>query len=104
LDFENAARLRDQLQAVERLDEQQKAVLAAGDMDIVGYAADNFSVCLQLFFVRAGKLIGRKEFFLPVGDPEPEVVAAFVKQYYYQDDVFIPKEILLSALPEAGEG
>jgi excinuclease ABC subunit C len=103
LDFENAARLRDQLQAVERLDEQQKAVLAAGDMDIVGYAADNFSVCLQLFFVRAGKLIGRKEFFLPVGDPEPEVVAAFVKQYYYQDDVFIPKEILLSALPEAGE-
>ena len=103
LDFENAARLRDQLQAVERLDEQQKAVLAAGDMDIVGYAADNFSVCLQLFFVRAGKLIGRKEFFLPVGDPEPEVVAAFVKQYYYQEDVFIPKEILLSALPEAGE-
>ncbi|MCH4157078.1 MAG: excinuclease ABC subunit UvrC [Acidaminococcaceae bacterium] len=103
LDFENAARLRDQLQAVERLDEQQKAVLAAGDMDIVGYAADNFSVCLQLFFVRAGKLIGRKEFFLPVGDPEPEVVAAFVKQYYYQDEVFIPKEILLSSLPEAGE-
>lgn len=103
LDFENAARLRDQLQAVERLDEQQKAVLGAGDMDIVGYAADNFSVCLQLFFVRAGKLIGRKEFFLPVGDTEPEVVAAFVKQYYYQEDIFIPKEILLSVLPEASE-
>ena len=103
LDFENAARLRDQLQAVERLDEQQKAVLGAGDMDIVGYAADNFSVCLQLFFVRAGKLIGRKEFFLPVGDTEQEVVAAFVKQYYYQEDIFIPKEILLSVLPEASE-
>ena len=103
LDFENAARLRDQLQAVERLDEQQKAVLGAGDMDIVGYAADNFSVCLQLFFVRAGKLIGRKEFFLPVGDTEQEVVAAVVKQYYYQEDIFIPKEILLSVLPEASE-
>ena len=103
LDFENAARLRDQLQAVERLDEQQKAVLGDGDMDIVGYAADNFSVCLQLFFVRAGKLIGRKEFFLPVGDTEQEVVAAFVKQYYYQEDIFIPKEILLSVLPEASE-
>ena len=103
LDFENAARLRDQLQAVERLDEQQKAVLGAGDMDIVGYAADNFSVCLQLFFVRAGKLIGRKEFFLPVGDTEQEVVAAFVKQYYYQEDIIIPKEILLSVLPEASE-
>lgn len=103
LNFENAARLRDQLQAVERLDEQQKAVLDAGDLDIVGYAADSFSVCLQLFFVRAGKLIGRKEFFLPVGDTEQEVIAAFLQQYYDQEDIFIPKEIFLSTLPEAGE-
>lgn len=103
LNFENAARLRDQLQAVERLDEQQKAVLDAGDLDIVGYAADSFSVCLQLFFVRAGKLIGRKEFFLPVGDTEQEIIAAFLQQYYDQEDIFIPKEIFLSTLPEAGE-
>ena len=103
LNFENAARLRDQLQAVERLDEQQKAVLDAGDLDIVGYAADSFSVCLQLFFVRAGKLIGRKEFFLPVGDTEQDVIAAFLQQYYDQEDIFIPKEIFLSTLPEAGE-
>lgn len=47
--FEAAARYRDQLQAVERLEESQKAVLEGGDMDIVGYAADAFSVCLQVF-------------------------------------------------------
>lgn len=99
--FEAAARYRDQLQAVERLEESQKAVLEGGDMDIVGYAADTFSVCLQVFFVRGGKLIGRKDFMLPAeGEPETAVIAAFLKQYYNGEDVFLPKEVLVSHLPE----
>lgn len=102
--FEAAARYRDQLQAVERLEESQKAVLEGGDMDIVGYAADAFSVCLQVFFVRGGKLIGRKDFMLPAeGEPEAAVIAAFLKQYYNGEDVFLPKEVLVSHLPEEEE-
>lgn len=102
--FEAAARYRDQLQAVERLEESQKAVLEGGDMDIVGYAADTFSVCLQVFFVRGGKLIGRKDFMLPAeGEPEAAVIAAFLKQYYNGEDVFLPKEVLVSHLPEEEE-
>ncbi len=103
LRFEEAARCRDQIRALERLEEQQKAVLAAGDMDIIGYGADDFSVCLQVFFVRAGKLLGRKEFFFPPGDPPQDLLTAFLKQYYIQDDVFIPKEIILAPVPEAAE-
>lgn len=102
--FEAAAHYRDQLQAVERLEESQKAVLEGGDMDIVGYAADTFSVCLQVFFVRGGKLIGRKDFMLPAeGEPETAVIAAFLKQYYNGEDVFLPKEVLVSHLPEEEE-
>jgi excinuclease ABC subunit C len=103
LNFEEAARARDQLSAVRRMDEKQKAVLSGGDMDIVGYGADAFTACLQIFFVRKGKLSGRKEFFLPVDNTEQEIVTAFLKQYYYQENIFIPKEILLSTLPEAEE-
>lgn len=66
--FEEAARLRDQLQAVARLNEAQKAVTNnGGDMDIFGLGQDMTGLCVQLFFVRKGKLIGRDNFFLPDG-------------------------------------
>ena len=102
--FEEAARLRDQLQAVTRLNEQQKAVTGSGgDMDIIGFAKDMTGICLQIFFVRKGKLIGRDNFFLPDGgEAEQEVISAFVKQYY-NEATFIPKEIVVPHLPEDEE-
>ena len=102
--FEEAARLRDQLQAVTRLNESQKAVTNnGGDMDIIGYGQDMTGICLQIFFVRKGKLLGRDNFFLQDdGDGEREVLSAFLKQYY-NEATFIPKEIVLPMLPEAEE-
>ncbi len=102
--FEEAARLRDQLQAVERLNEAQKAVTNnGGDKDVNGYGHDMTGVCLQIFFVREGKLIGRDNFFLHDGGDEPrEVLTAFVKQYY-NEAAFIPKEIVVPYLPEEDE-
>ena len=102
--FEEAARLRDQLQAVTRLNEQQKAVTGSGgDMDIIGFAKDMTGICLQIFFVRKGKLIGRDNFFLPDGgESEAEVMSAFVKQYY-NEATFIPKEIVVPHLPDEEE-
>ena len=102
--FEEAARLRDQLQAVERLNESQKAVTNnGGDMDIIGFAQDMTGNCLQIFFVRKGKLIGRDNFFLQDGgEVQQEVLTAFIKQYY-NDATFIPREIVLPQLPEAEE-
>lgn len=102
--FEEAARLRDQLQAVERLNESQKAVTNnGGDMDIIGFAQDMTGNCLQIFFVRKGKLIGRDNFFLQDGgEAQQEVLTAFIKQYY-NDATFIPREIVLPQLPEVEE-
>ena len=102
--FEEAARLRDQLQAVERLNESQKAVTNnGGDMDIIGFAQDMTGNCLQIFFVRKGKLIGRDNFFLQDGGDTPqEVLTAFLKQYY-NEATFVPREIVLPRLPEPEE-
>ena len=102
--FEEAARLRDQLNAVRKLDEEQKAVTtSSGDMDILGFAQDMTGFCVQIFFVRKGKLIGRDNFFLhDQGESEDELLSAFVKQYY-NDATFIPKEIVVPQLPDAEE-
>lgn len=102
--FEEAARLRDQLQAVERLNETQKAVTNnGGDMDIIGFGKDMTGLCLQIFFVRKGKLMGRDNFFLEdAGDTSDEVITAFIKQYY-NEATFVPHEIVVPYLPEAAE-
>lgn len=102
--FEEAARIRDQLQAVQRLNESQKAVTNnKGDMDILGLGQDMTGWCMQIFFVRKGKLIGRDNFFLQdTDDKAAEIVTAFIKQYY-NEAVFIPREIVLPYLPETDE-
>ncbi len=102
--FEEAARIRDQLQAVQRLNESQKAVTNYdGDMDVVGFAQDKTGLCIHIFFVRKGKLLGRDNIFLQdAGDSRQEVLTAFIKQYY-SDATFVPKEILLPELPEEAE-
>lgn len=102
--FEEAARLRDQLKAVCKLDEDQKAVTnSGGDMDILGFAQDMTGFCVQIFFVRKGKLIGRDNFFLhEQGETEEELLTAFIKQYYNEAS-FVPKEIIVPELPDAEE-
>ncbi len=102
--YEEAARLRDQLQAVERLNESQKAVTHSGsDMDVIGLGQDMTGLCVQIFFVRRGKLIGRDNYFLQDGgDTAQEVLTAFIKQYY-NDAAFVPREIILPEVPEEAE-
>jgi len=97
LDFERAARLRDQLQAIARVSERQKVVFTAGgDQDVVGLARADGDACVQVFFIRQGKLIGR-EYFLLEGtkdQDEREVVTSFVKQFY-DKAAYVPPELLL---------
>lgn len=102
--FEEAARLRDQLQAVTRLNEQQKAVTNnGGDMDVIGLARDMTGICVQIFFVRKGKLIGRDNFFLQEEEESLQLVlTAFIKQYY-NEATFVPGEIIVPVLPEEPE-
>ena len=96
LQFELAARLRDQLKAVRRVAEKQNIVTGYGDQDAVGMARSGLGVCVQVFLVRAGKMVGREHFLLSGSEAESDeaLLSAFLKQYYYRA-AFIPKEILL---------
>lgn len=96
LEFETAARLRDQLAAVEQVRAKQNIVTGSGDQDAVGLARSALGTCAQVFFVRSGKLVGRDHFLLNGSEEEDDgaVLAAFLKQYYSRA-AFIPREILL---------
>lgn len=101
--FELAGRLRDQLSAIRQVTEKQSAVTGAGDQDVLGLARAGNQACVQVFFVRSGKMVGRDRFLLTGGEAESdgEILAAFVKQYYNESS-FVPREILLPvSLPES---
>jgi excinuclease ABC subunit C len=104
LEFEQAASLRNQLAAVEKLREKQQMVTGAGDQDVVGLARTETSTCAQVFFIRSGLVVGREHYLLAGGqdESEGEVLAAFLKQYYNQA-AFIPREILLPLAVEEQE-
>ncbi|MEG6584949.1 excinuclease ABC subunit UvrC [Dendrosporobacter sp. 1207_IL3150] len=102
LHFELAAKLRDQLSAVEKITEKQNIITGSGDQDAVGLARSALGTCVQVFFIRSGKMVGRDHFLLSGGEDESdeEMLTAFIKQYYNQA-AFIPREILLPMnLPE----
>src|SRR5574341_468742 len=97
LEFERAARYRDQLQALARITEHQKVVsMIAVDQDVIAFARDDGDACVQVFFVRGGKLLGREFFVLEgtEGEKEDQVIASFVKQFY-DEAAYVPPEILL---------
>jgi excinuclease ABC subunit C len=97
LDFERAAGIRDQLAAIERVVEGQKVVSKDKiDSDVIAFARDDTSACVQIFFIRAGKLIGREYFLLDGTDQaeDRELVGAFIKQFY-TEATHIPQRVLL---------
>jgi len=97
LDFERAARFRDQLQAVQDVVEGQSiAMKVKGEQDVIAFHADNDQACVQVFMIRHGKLIGRESFTLKgTRNEEPsQVMTSFVKQFYSASP-YIPKLLLL---------
>ncbi len=104
LKFEQAARLRDRVQALNTVRERQKIISTEdSDLDIVGCVRQGTDACVQLFFVRRGRLLGRESFFFERlgGEGEGELLSAFLRQFYARE-VTPPPEVLLSAeIPEA---
>lgn len=97
LQFEQAAKLRDRIESLEHIVQRQKIVSQDYiDQDIVGYARAGDLACIQLFYVRGGKIIGGDHFILlcNIDEEQDEIITAFIKQYYH-DNVVVPKEILL---------
>jgi excinuclease ABC subunit C len=100
LEFERAARLRDRLQGVEEVLQRQKVISnEMTDQDVIAVVEDDTGLngaCVQMFFIRGGKLIGQNHFLVEGTGEErqSDVVQEFVKQYY-QSANYIPQEILL---------
>ena len=97
LQYEKAAAIRDQLQAIDRVVERQKVVSSdQTDSDVIAMARADGEACVQVFFIRSGKLIGREYFVLEGTEEEAdeEVLAEFVKQFYAQA-AFVPHKVLL---------
>jgi excinuclease ABC subunit C len=104
-DYESAARIRDQIEAVQRVTErQQMATTRPVEMDVFGLARQDDEACVQVFFVRGTKVVGRDHFLVKgvQDEPDEKVLASFLEQFY-ESAVYIPKDILLPAASEETE-
>ncbi|GAB80230.1 excinuclease ABC subunit UvrC [Shimwellia blattae] len=99
LEFEDAARFRDQIQAVRRVTEKQFVSNTGDDLDVIGVAFEAGMACVHVLFIRQGKVLGSRSYFpkIPGGTELSEVVETFVGQFYLQGSQArtLPGEILL---------
>ena len=97
LDFEQAAYLRDKKLAIERIGEKQKVSnISENNIDVIGVAKSELQVCIEIFFVRGSKMIGREHyFFTELKDmDDKEILGGFIKQYYLEKES-LPNKIML---------
>ena len=106
-DYERAAKIRDRLTAIHQvLEKQQMVGVQEDDIDVIGIAQDEITAAVQIFFVRKGRVIGRKGFVLDkVEDVSPELLVDRILENVYGDEpaLGIPKQVLVPVLPESHE-
>jgi len=103
LNFEEAARIRDRIKAVERILEKQRVIHTEGqdDQDVIATASGEDETCALVFFFRNGKLVGR-EFFILQGTRDSssgEVMSSFIQQFY-ESSPHVPAEMIVEAEPD----
>lgn len=97
LEFEKAAQLRDKISSILHLAESQKVLSVEGqDRDVINYFGDVTDLCVQVFFVRKGKVLGREHFVLEGEGNEDAAnsISMFIKQFY-SDSRYVPSEIII---------
>ncbi|MFA9423154.1 MAG: excinuclease ABC subunit UvrC, partial [Sedimentibacter sp.] len=106
MDYEIAAKHRDQIEAIELITEKQKIVSANSsiDQDVIGSAIGIEEACIQIFFIRNGKIMGREHFLLTniENETREEIISSFLTQFY-TGTVYIPKEIYIECPIEETE-
>ena len=101
--FERAAVLRDQIQSLNKVRERQKIISTEEvDQDVIGVVRQGADACVELFFVRKGRLVGQEAFFFDKvsGWSDGEILSAFVRQFYGKVVVPAPELLLSEAIPE----
>ena len=97
MQFEKAAYIRDKIIAIENISEKQKVSnINENDIDVIGVARNDFEICIEVFFVRKSKMIGREHFFFNnlEDEKEEQIVTEFVKQYYIGRNI-LPQKIMM---------
>ena len=105
LEYEKAAYIRDRMVAIDRASSMQKVSnISENNIDVIGLAKSEFEICIEVFFVRGSKMIGREHyFFTDLNDmEESEVIAGFIKQFY-MDNLNIPNKIMIKEVLENEE-
>src|SRR5215468_2816443 len=103
LKFERAALLRDQIQSLNKVRERQKIIsIDEVDQDVIGVVRQGNDACVELFFVRRGRLLGQESFFFDrvAGWTDGEILSAFVRQFYGKSVAPAPEVLLSEELPE----
>ena len=104
LKFERAALLRDQVQSLNKVRERQKIIsIEQVDQDVIGLVRQPNEACVELFFVRRGRLVGQEAFFFDrvAGSPDGEILSAFLRQFYGKSVIPAPEILLSEAIPDA---
>ncbi|WP_350939428.1 excinuclease ABC subunit UvrC [Vibrio metschnikovii] len=101
LRFEDAAKFRDQIQAIRRVQEQQfVAEDSQDDLDVLGFAQEKGLACIHILMIRQGKVLGSRSFFpkIPANTESQEVFESFLSQYYlnHTDSRVVPSRIILN--------
>ncbi|MBU3172338.1 excinuclease ABC subunit UvrC [Clostridium estertheticum] len=102
LEFEKAAMLRDKIMAIEKINEKQKIIIGnCENEDFINVYVDEKDVCIQVFFLRDGKIVGREHFILndEAENVENELIEEFIKRFY-GGTAFIPKTIYVPFISE----
>lgn len=97
MEYEKAAQIRDRIQAIIRVSEKQKVSnISENDIDVIGIAKSDLEVCVEIFFVRGSKMVGREHYFYNNLDDmeDEEILSGFIKQYYL-DNPNIPHKIMI---------
>ena len=97
LQYEKAAYIRDKIMAIERISAKQKVSnISENDIDVIGLAKSDTRVCIEVFFVRKSKMVGREHFFLNdlVDEEQKEILSNFIKQYYMGRPI-LPNKIMI---------
>ena len=97
MNFEKAAYIRDRMIAIERVNEKQKVSnISENNIDVIGIAKSEIEVCVEIFFVRGSKMVGREHYFFPdlKEMDDKEIISGFIKQYYL-DNQNLPNKIMV---------
>ena len=97
MEFENAAYIRDRMLAIQRVNEKQKVSnITENNIDVIGLAKSEIEVCVEIFFVRGSKMVGREHYFFPdlKEMEDKEILSGFIKQYYI-DSTNLPNKIMI---------